>query len=487
VGREQLDGSLVRGVLWTAGTKGLSQLLSWGATLLVVRLLTPQDFGVVGMATTYLFLVQLLSEFGLSTVIIQQRDLGREKVAQLGGVSVSLGVVYFLASIIVARPVAAFYGVPAVRWVLIALSTTFLAGGLQILPRSLLTRDLEFRRLAAIEFSEAIALAGGALILAYAGYGYWSLVWSAIAGKVVSTILALVWKPHGIALPRRLGDVRPELTLGAHILVATLGWYVYSNADFVVVGRFLGSASLGAYTLAWTLGSVPVDRMSDVVSRVTPAIFSAVQTDLPALRRYLSGALEGIGLLILPASVGLALVADDFIVVVLGERWRAAIVPLRLLALAAVSRSLTPVVSQVLVATGRAALRMKLSVTFAVVFPVLFALTARWGPAGVAAVWLVAHPILVLGSTLVFGLPSIQMRIGEFVRALLPAIVATAAMAVLVTVFRVFVSAAWRPSVRLPAAVVLGAGVYILLLHTFHRERLWRFVRAIRGAGTVPA
>ena len=112
------------------------------------------------------------------------------------------------------------------------------------------------------------------------------------------------------------------------VLGSRVAWYAYSNSDFLVAGRMLGQAPLGAYTLAWTIASTPVEKITNMITRVTPAFFSAVQDDKPHLRRYLLGITDGLSLLTFPASLGMALVADQFVLVVLGAKWAPAIIPL---------------------------------------------------------------------------------------------------------------------------------------------------------------
>src|SRR5207249_9080683 len=111
--------------------------------------------------------------------------------------------------------------------------------------------------------------------------------------------------------------------------IARLCWYASANADFLMAGRILGKAALGLYNVGWTLASVPVDKVATLVGQVTPAFFSAVQTDRAAIRRYLLGITEGIALITFPISLGLALVARDFVLVVLGSKWQASIAPLQ--------------------------------------------------------------------------------------------------------------------------------------------------------------
>src|SRR5207302_11184522 len=120
--------------------------------------------------------------------------------------------------------------------------------------------------------------------------------------------------------------------------------------------------ALGAYSIGWTLSSIPVDRVTALVASVTPPVFSAVQHDRVALQRYLRNLTEGLALITFPAAVGIALVADEFVTAVLGEQWHAAIAPLRLLALSAALRSISPLLPQIIVSTGHTRRNMQFTI-----------------------------------------------------------------------------------------------------------------------------
>src|SRR5207249_3096528 len=197
-----------------------------------------------------------------------------------------------------------FFGEAAVRWIILSSSITFLMTALQIVPRALLTRDLDFRRLAWADGAEALVAAGATLAFAAVGLRYWALVLGPLAGRLTSTVLINAWRSHRLAWPRRFASIAAAVSFGWQVVVARIAWYFYSNADFAVVGRVLGKAALGAYTLGWTISSIPVDRVSALVASVTPAVFSAVQHDPPALQRYLRNLTEGLALVTFPGVVG---------------------------------------------------------------------------------------------------------------------------------------------------------------------------------------
>lgn len=482
--RQHLDRSLVSGIAWTASLKWLTQALSWASTIVVARLLTPDDYGLVGMASVYVGLVQLVNEFGLGAVIVQRRDITADQVARLGGVSVLFGVAFCLLSILFAPAIAAFYGTPAVRWVVVALSTTFLTTAFQVAPRALMQRDLRYPRLAILDGIEATSITLGTIGCAIAGWSYWSLVLGNIGGRLIGTAVAIYSRPHRIAWPFPLRTIVSEIAFGSHIVVSRIAWYVYNNADTAIVGRVLGSAALGSYGLGWSVASIPVDRISALVTRVTPGIFAVVQHDRAALRRYVIGLTEGIALVTFPLAVGVALVAEPFVAVVFGAKWSAAVVPLRLLALYGGFRSLTTLLPQILVTTGHSRRSMQFNVLAALILPVAFLIGSRWGTTGVALSWLVAYPAVAIGFFYRASFQLIDLTAAAYFRALWPATSAVVVMSIAVVSLHTVLAGHVITPLLLAAEAAMGAVAYTGSLWLGHRQRvlaLWATWQRIRG------
>src|SRR5262249_49151265 len=187
----------------------------------------------------------------------------------------------------VAPRIAAFCGEPAVRPVILVMGALFAVTSLQLVPSSLLIRDLAFRKLALIEAAESATQMVTTLVLAILGARYWSLVLGGVAAKLLSTAMLLRARPHRLAWPRDLGSIRRALWFRGEVLVSGVAWYTYTNADFAVTGKVLGTVPLGAYTVAWNIASMPADKITGILSRVTFPVFSAVQKDWAALGRYL--------------------------------------------------------------------------------------------------------------------------------------------------------------------------------------------------------
>ena len=469
----RLDRSLATGLAWTAAAKWAAQLLSWASTLVVARLLAPSDYGIIGMAAVYLGVVQIVSEFGLGTAIIQREDLADDQISQISGLSALIGLAMFGLSVAAAPMLAAFFHESAVRLVVVALATTYIITSLQVVPMALLARGHRFRRLAFIETSEALTSTAVTLGLAFGGAGYWSLVIGNIAGKCMSVVLALSARAHRVAWPRNFSRMRDVLTFGWQVVLARLTWYGYSNADFVIIGRMLGKAALGAYTFGWSIASLPVDKITGILARVTIPVFAAVQHDNASLQRYLVRMSEALVVVVLPASIGLALVSHDFVQAFLGDRWAAATLPLQLLSVHVTVRCVNALFGQVLLAIGDARQSMRVGIWLIVIMPALFYVGAKlWGPPGVALMWLVGHPVVTFPTLIAYTSRRIEMPLGRLAEAFVPPLVGTMAMALAVVAVSALLAKETHVGVRLAVSIASGACAYPAVMWIVYRERM---------------
>ena len=474
----ELDRSLVQGIAWTGGMRFIAQSLRWASTLLLARLLSPADYGLVGYATVYLGLVSLLNELGLSAAIVQQRHLTREQIAKLGGVSAILGVALFFLTIGGSPLVASFFRDPRIQPIVAVLAVTFVLRGFQVLPRALMTRELAFRRLAWIDGIEAAVLAGSTLLLAALGHGYWALVVGSLIGTLTGTLLAWYFRPHAMAWPSEFSTIRESVSYGAHVAVSRVTWYVYSHADFAVVGRMLGTAALGAYTFGWSIANIPVEKVSAVLNRVTSGIFASTQHDDAAIRRYLLSITEGLAMLTFPIAAGMALVSREFVLVLLGDKWEPAILPMALLVGYSGFRSVTLLFSQVLVATGRARRNMHFGIIALLVLPALFVIGARWGTAGVAMAWIVGYPAVFVPFAMRYTFRMIGMSWRAYGKSLWPAVSSTAVMVLTVLGARALLPGGEESStmaLRLVVMVAVGVLSYAAMGLGVHGDRLRAF------------
>jgi len=469
--RAQLDRSFLSGIAWTGAAKAVTQVLSWSATIFVARLLTPADYGVVAMATVVLGVIQLLSEFGVGTALVTRRDLSEQQVAQIGGFAVGVGILLMLIAFVLAKPIANFNNDARVAPVVAVLGVSFLISSFRTVPSSLLMRDLEFRKLAAIESIEAVFMTALTFGLAFGGLGYWALVLGQTISRAIGTMLAMFARRHRLAPPMPLAPIANELRFGGHVVASRVGWYVYNNADIGLVGRMLGTVALGSYSFAANLASIPVDRVYQLYSRVSGAVIARAQTDPASVRRYLLRITEAMSIASFPLAIGMGLVADSFAAVVLGNNWMGVVPVLRMLAIAAALRSLDPILAQVLISTGHPQKNARTMIRAAFAMPVLFLIGSRWGPTGVASAWVLAYPFVVLVPQVLTALRVSDATVGSYVTALWPAASGCVVMAGIVLAVRWAAGDTLTPA-SLAIQVSAGAAGYTATLWLLHRDRI---------------
>jgi polysaccharide transporter, PST family len=478
--RHELDRSLVVGVAWSGAASWTAQAVTWLCTLVVARLVSPADYGIVGLAWLYLGLVAMTAEFGIGSAVVTLRHLSAQHLRQLNTLAVALGVFACGLTLCLARPLAWFFEEPRLPAAVAVLSLSALFSGFRVVPAAILQKELRFRRLAAYDATQSMAAALATLSLAAAGWGYWALVVGSLLGALVHMLLMVHARPQGMAWPRG-SEIAPAVVFSRSVLGSRLSWYAYDNADSLVAGKLLGTVPLGAYRLAWTFAGMPLGKLVSLVSRVAPAVLSAVQHEPAELRRYVLGITETISLVVFPIGVGLALVADDFVHVLLGDKWLAAVAPLRILAVYACVRGLSPLWTQVLMVTGDASYLMRVTTLGAVFLPIGFVVGSHWGLAGIAYAWVFVHPPVVVAPIFSRLRRRIELKYSEYARALAPAAVSTLLMAVAVGLARLAAPAA-SPVPRLASTVAVGAVAYAAAMVTFGRGRLRSLARLLSKA-----
>jgi PST family polysaccharide transporter len=471
---------MIRAIAWTGAAKWAIQLFAWTSTIIVARILSPSDYGLFGMATIYLGLVALISEFGLGQAVVVLREMSHQHIRQINTLSVVFGGVLFALSCAAAVPLGHFFHAAKLAAVIVVMSLSFLISGAQVVPDALLQRALRFKLLASFDTFRAITQLLTTIVMAWLGFRYWSLALGSLAGVLVGCVLLIAASPCAFSWPHPK-EINKAIRFSTDVLGSRLAWYAYSNSDFMVAGRRLGQAALGAYTVAWTIASTPVEKITNMVTRVTPAFFSAVQHDNPELRRYLLRITEGLALFTFPASFGMALVADQFVLCVLGPKWIAAVIPLRLLAILAAMRSITTLFPSILFARRHSRFVMWNTVIAAVVFPAAFYYGSRWSTTGIALAWILLYPVITT-PFIWRTFQEIELPVGTYLQSLAPALRACLVMTVTVVAVRLAMPLAWPLAMRFAISVLSGTLAYTALLALVDRRRLREFYAVLKSA-----
>ncbi|HEX5759215.1 MAG TPA: lipopolysaccharide biosynthesis protein [Thermoanaerobaculia bacterium] len=469
-----------RGVAWTFAATAASRLLWIAALAVLARLLAPRDFGLLASALVFLTYAETVADLGTGAALIYWPERREEAAEVTFRIHVAMGVLGFALAQLLAPFVADFFGNPASAPVLRALAWSFPLKYLGTTHDALAQKDLRFRARLVPEVGLAATKALVAVGLAWAGLGVWALVWGQLAGQAVWTLLlwlVVPWRPSR-RWPR--GLVRPMVAYGRGIVAVNALAAVTHHADLVIVGRTLGTATLGFYQMAAKVPETTVTVLGWVVSRVLFPAFSKLHAAGEAMGEAYLAALRWVSLLTVPATVGVALTARPLVLNLFGEPWLPAVPILQAIAVYAGLRSLGTHAGDVLKATGRSGLLAGLGVLKAALLVPALVLASRHGAAAVAAALAgVTAATLLLNWGVICRLAPLRPR--ALLAALRPSLLAGAALAAFLLVWERLVL---RPDALVAwlGAVALGGAIYLLALRLVAPET-WEAGRRALGGG----
>ncbi|HEY9385389.1 MAG TPA: lipopolysaccharide biosynthesis protein [Gemmatimonadales bacterium] len=472
--------TLVRGIAWIGIFRWSSQALTWAITLVVLRILSPRDYGIVGMTTFFIALAGVLSEFGIGGAIIALRDLSASAVRQLHAVAIVAGVLASGFSLIAAWPLSRLLHESALVGVLSVLGTAFLLDGLRVVPVALLSRELEYRKASSVDLVRAVGSALVVLVLALRGEGYWALVGGSVAGSAAASGWALWLRRVSWERPRA-AELAAPLRYCRHLIVSRLAFSGYQNADFMIAGRLFGSMVLGQYNLAWTIASLPGEKLTNIVTAASTPFFSAMQHDLRQLGSYYLRLASFLSLLLWPALFGFMAVADLMIPLVLGPQWTPAVPLARALVFYAGVQSVSALNSPILFLTGHSRTGMRVSIFALLILPPAFYLGGRLaGVEGIAWAWTLMFP-LVAAWPLATVLRTLGLSIWTYLGGLRRSAFIVGAMVGSVLLLREAVAGRVDRPVELGLSVATGVAVYVLLCWRLAGADILLILRSWRG------
>lgn len=465
----------------------MGKIISLGTTLLLARLLSPADYGLMEIAMIFISFVGFFNEIGMGAAIVQKSKLSPSAVNGCFAIAIGSSLVLFLGSLLASGLIADFFKHPALKLMISTLATGFVIGSFGAIPEAFLRKELQFKAIAGVTILSILLQSITAVVLALAGYGVWALVWGSLVAAAVCSLgffLLSPWRPRGSY------DLREAVELvmfGIHVTVSRIFWYLYSNADRVIVGKLLGPASVGVYGMAFSLATLPSVQITTLVNNVASPLFSKLQYDLPRLSAVLLKMTRGIAYLTYPALLGMLACSHELILVVLGPKWIACQIPFGALCIMGLIKSIDPLLSQVLVSIGNVKKLAAYTALCALVMSLAFIAGALLdGLRGVSVAWVVVYPLLSIKLLRdVCRLTGLAMR--DYYRCLLPILSGALAMLVVVLLVRLLLSTLGLPIAAILALeIVSGIIAYLAWIIYVDRHALHEIRQVLLDLG-LPA
>jgi O-antigen/teichoic acid export membrane protein len=453
----------LRGVPWTLLTYAATRVVTLATTLVLARLLAPEDFGLFAMAVLGMELLSVFSGLWLGAALIVRPDMDRRAQGTVLTLLLAAGASFALALVAATPAVAAFFGQPQLKGLVMLLAAVLVVSGMNWFYETLLQRELAFRRRFAGQMVRTLAFSITALGLASAGADAWSLPVAYLCGHLAHGIALLMLAPYRVRPAFDAGEARRIVRGGRGFLGQDLATFLSANADYVAVGRILGPAQLGFYAMAYRQAELPHYAIAEPVGKVTFPAFAQMRHRGEDVRSAFVDVLRMVALVTCPAGVVLSAAAVPFTLALLGEEWLPMAAPLAVLGVWAVMRPLQVTVGNLLNSLGRAQVYGRVSL---IALPPLVAATFAAAAVGgtTAVAWaLLAHMAATFAVLVAAAARHAGVGAGALGRALWPFAVASAVAWVVTRATATALETA-PPALGLVASVAACAAAYLAVL-----------------------
>jgi O-antigen/teichoic acid export membrane protein len=467
------------GVRWT----GASQMVTEGVRMLVsvvlARLLTPEDFGLLSMAGVVTGFFMVLQYLGAPGVVVQRKNLTNSLVSSLFILNLMFSAVLFVALLLAASWLASIYNEPRLTPIIQALGISFFLTAFAAVPVAIFNRRMQFNKIAWMSFAAAMTQGVVAIILAALDFKVWALVYSNIISSLVTVIAIwwmLDWRPKWVFVWR---EVREVMGFCLHLTGSGLIDYFSRDSDKFIIGKWLGEKLLGYYAMAGRFCLYPPTTISPILNRVLFPAFARVQEDQAQLQKIMLRSVEAISFITMPIIAGIMVVSDPFVMAVLGPKWAPAIQIMILLSPVGYFLSVHGPANQMITALGKASWLFWLTTISGILTVAAFFAGLHWGIIGVVvAYFIITVPLTVMRYLLAFRL--VKLPLYQLIPSLYRYVIGSVIMAASVYGLRKLLEiVGMHPLAVICVSIPVGIVVYAVLMLVWRPAAVYDFYQVL--------
>jgi O-antigen/teichoic acid export membrane protein len=464
-----------RNGLWFAAFKFGTQIMSWFVTLAIARILTPNDYGLMSLASILTGYVEIFSELGLGAAIVQRDKISQNELSSNFWFSILVGLTFSVVAFGLAYPTAWIFNEPRVLPITKLIAVLFLIGGTMIVPFNMLMREMRFKAIGIIQLAAVAVSSGSMLWMASHGFGVWTLIVGTILMRSMIVLLVfatLRWFP---TLHFRWSEVRPFLRFGINVAASRSLFFVFQRSDVFVIGKVLGTQSLGFYSFAVQLASMPTDKIAALINQVSYPVFARFQNDREGFQDVFLRTNRYLSILASPLYLAGALWSEEIIRGILGDQWAPIIFLFRMLCLSQLVVSTSVLNGAAHTSLGRAHWMLYFNAAGIALMPASIWVAAHYGLAAAAIPWVTVYPIICLVWTIV-TLRKLDITTARYFRS--AGIHVLASLVIVAGVKLISLGFSWERAgsvdyrMLLGVELVLGAIAYLTYLWVRERDTL---------------
>lgn len=447
---------------WNLSFRMPYEAFRFGVSIVVARLLDPKDFGIVSIATMIIFYSNTLTNLGFKSALVQRKEITDEHISSVFTADLTISLFMACLFYFLAPAIAAFFHSPESIPVIRVMSLTFVITTFYDLPYTLFRRDLNFKLITLVDTVKETCMSTITVILAFLGFKYWSIVWGQLVPLTLAAIYLMIKGERKPAISFRYDALKDLFSFGAWSFVRSQLSFFSSRLDRLIVGRYLGTSILGIYDKSKSLSQMPTESISSNINNILYSSFSRIQDKQDEIVNMLKKSIVLTSVINFPIFVGLYAIANHFVPVVLGEKWNAMIIPLKIMCISGIFASFSGLLLIAAVNIGNyKKYTIRQTIATGLLF-ILWLIVVRWGVVAVALGAVVfALVTFFVGMSIVREKVPLSWK--DFAHCVIPALIGCAVMLICVeSIYALFITR--YTLVNLAAIVSAGALTYAVIM-----------------------
>lgn len=472
-----LKKQVTSGIIWTFGQQFGIQLINFVVSIILARLLLPEEFGLIGMISVFIGVGNALLNAGLTNSLIRSKDLDQGDYSTVFFFNLFSSIIIYVVIYFSAPLIADFYDQPLLTSIVRLYCISFIIAAFMAVQQARMTKNMEFKTQTIISIPSLIVGGGVGITMAYMGYGVWSLVWNQLVTQSVRSIQFWIYSGWQPSLVFDNNKFKEHFSFGYKITLSNLIGKIFDNSYPIIIGRFFAASQVGFYTRAETMKNLPVKNISLALNRVTYPLFSTIQDDNVRLKSVYKKLMKMVVFVVAPVMVFSAVLAEPVFRFLLTEKWLPAVPYFQILCVAGILYPVHMYNLNVLTVKGRSDILLKLTIIKNVLLTLAIIIGVQFGIFGL----LYAQVILSLVSFFINAFYTdkfIDYSAFEQTRDLIPIVILSIAAGAGIFFVDMWLSEG-LDFVRIVTGSLIGVVIYLLLSYMFNFSSLFELKKLL--------
>jgi O-antigen/teichoic acid export membrane protein len=374
-----LKQKTISGLLWSFIDSFAGLGISFIVGIMLARILSPEEFGLIGMLAIFIAIAQSFITSGFSQALIRKQDCNAADYSTVFYFNIVVGILFYLLLFLSAKSIADFYNEPVLEQLVKVLGLVLVINSFTIIQSTLLTKRIDFKLQAKISVISSVVSGIISIYMAYKGFGVWSLVAQTLLKNAINSILLWFWNQWKPIWQFSTSSFKELFSFGSKLLVSGLIDTIYRNVYYLIIGKYFAAAELGYYTRADQFQALPSQSLQGIIGRVSYPVLSSIQNDIPRLREAYKKIIRSSMLITFVLMLGMAAAARPMILTLIGEKWEPAVIYLQMLCLVGMFYPLHALNLNMLQVQGRSDLFLRLEIIKKVLAIPIILVGIFWG------------------------------------------------------------------------------------------------------------